>query len=147
MALPPSGPAPTFSVMGPLGSLNSYIHILLPGQSMRREQWTACGTLWLNSRAVSMEEAVGCAATRFLPLRSWWLALPPLSGPGTVSGATTCSSQQWGLTQAVQVAQSCQSGLTILCRVSFGPGLFSLTCVTHCPPPPVYNYFISISAR
>ncbi|XP_035294736.1 acid-sensing ion channel 4 isoform X2 [Cricetulus griseus] len=28
------------------------------GQSMGREQWTASGTLWLNSRAVSMEEAV-----------------------------------------------------------------------------------------
>lgn len=39
----------------------------------RREQWTASGTLWQSSRAVSMEEAVGCAATRVLPLRSWWL--------------------------------------------------------------------------
>lgn len=37
---------------------------------MEREQWPASGTLWLNSRAVSMEEAVGCAATRILSLRS-----------------------------------------------------------------------------
>ena len=99
-----------------------------------REEWTASGTLWLNSRAVSMEEALGCAATRIVPLRSRWLAPPSLPGPKTVSRATTCSSQQWGLTQAVQVAQSCQSGLSSLHRVSFGPGLLSLTVyVTHCP--------------
>lgn len=53
------GPAPTLSVIGPLGS-QLFIHILLSGQSMEREQWPASGTLWLNSRAVSMEEAVGC---------------------------------------------------------------------------------------
>lgn len=113
-----------------------YTHILLSGQSTGRKQWTASGTLRLNGRAVSMEEAVGCAATRILPLRSQWLAPSPMPGPGTVSGATTCSSQQWGLTQAVQVVQSRQPGLAVLSRVSFEPGLFShAVCVTHSPPP------------
>ena len=57
------------SVAG-LWSLNSCAHTLLWGQSLGRAQWAASGTLWLSSRAVSMEEVVDCAATRVLPFRS-----------------------------------------------------------------------------
>lgn len=62
-------------------TLNLYTHTLLSGQSVGREQWTASGALWLSGRAVSMEEAVGCAATNILPLRSWRPHLPPPAWP------------------------------------------------------------------
>lgn len=57
-----------------------------------REQWTAGGTLWPSSRAVSMAEAVGCAATRVLPLRSRWLhpLLPAWPRDGLQGNALLC---------------------------------------------------------